>query len=66
VKRRLNAPYQREQIQLEKLKRALKPEELAAAMINVTDRDQRLELLEKQFTELESHYKKVLEKVAAA
>ncbi|XP_023348942.1 histone acetyltransferase type B catalytic subunit [Eurytemora carolleeae] len=65
VKRRLNAPYQREQSQLEKLRRALKPEEFAAAMVNITDREQRLELLEKQFTELEAHYKKILEKVAA-
>ena len=38
VKRRLNAPYQREQSQLEKLRRALKPEEFAAAMVNITDR----------------------------
>jgi len=66
VKRRLNAPFKREQTQLEKLKRALKPEELNTVMINFTDREQRLEMLEKQFVELESHYLKVLEKVAAA
>ena len=29
-------------------------------------REQRLELLEKQFTELEAHYKTILDKVAAA
>jgi len=66
VKRRLNAPYQREQSQLEKLKRACKPEEFAAVMVNITDREQRLELLEKQFTELETHYKTILDKIAAA
>merc|ERR1712233_123955 len=66
VKRRLNAPYQKEQSQLAKLQKALKPEEFAAAMVNVTNREQRLENLDKQFHELEEHYKSVLEKVAAA
>merc|ERR1719495_1071491 len=63
VKHRLNAPYQREQSQLEKLRRALKPEEFNAAMVNITDREQRLEMLNKQFLELEAHYKKVLHKI---
>ena len=89
-----------------KLQKALKPEEFAAAMVNVTNRfdficvclwytktgsfhhsmdcllfpsisrgklfkdslarEQRLETLDKQFQELEEHYKSVLEKVAAA
>jgi len=66
VKARLNAPYQKEQAQVEKLKKHLKSEELAAIMLNVTDRDQRIEMLNKQFGELEEHYRKVLEKVAAA
>lgn len=66
VKKRLNVPYQKEQSQLAKLQKALKPEEFAAAMVNITNREQRLEILEKQFVELESHYKAVLEKVAAA
>merc|ERR1719354_1173295 len=66
VKARLNAPYQKEQAQVEKLKKHLKSEELAAIMLNVTDRDQRIEMLNKQFCELEEHYRKVLEKVAAA
>jgi len=66
VKRRLNAPYQKEQSQLVKLQKALKPEEFAAAMVNVTNREQRLENLDRQFQELEEHYKSVLEKVAAA
>jgi histone acetyltransferase 1 len=66
VKRRLNAPYQREQSQLEKVRRAFKPEEFEAAMVNITGREQRLELLEKQFNEVETHYKKILEKVAAS
>jgi len=65
VKRRLNAPYQKEQSQLVKLQKALKPEEFAAAMVNVTNREQRLETLDRQFQELEEHYKSVLEKVRA-
>lgn len=66
VKRRLNAPFQKEEGQLAKLQKALKPEEFAAAMVNVTNREQRLEILDKQFLELEAHYRSVLEKVAAA
>jgi len=65
VKRRLNAPYQKEQSQLAKLQKALKPEEFAAAMVNVTNREQRLENLDKMYQELEHHYRSVLEKVAA-
>jgi len=66
VKKRLNVPYQKEQSQLAKLQKALKPEEFAAAMVNITNKEQRLEILEKQFVELENNYKAVLEKVAAA
>jgi len=66
VKKRLNAPYQKEQDQFEKLKKHLKPEELASVMLNLTDREQRLEMLNNQFSDLEEHYRKVLEKVAAA
>jgi len=66
VKKRLNIPYQKEQSQLSKLQKLLKPQEFAAAMVNITNKEQRLENLEKQFIELETHYKTVLEKVAAA
>ena len=66
VKKRLNIPYQKEQSQLSKLQKLLKPQEFAAAMVNITNKEQRLEILEKQFGELETHYKTVLEKVAAA
>ena len=65
VKKRLNIPYRKEQSQLSKLQKLLKPQEFAAAMVNITNKEQRLEILEKQFTELETHYKSVLEKVAA-
>ena len=66
MKRRLNAPYQKEQSQMAKLQKALKPEEFAAAMVNMTNREQRMESLDKQFLELEAHYRSVLEKIAAA
>lgn len=66
VKKRLNIPYQKEQSQLAKLQKLLKPQEFAAAMVNITNREQRLETLDKQFSELEEHYKTVLDKVAAA
>ena len=66
VKKRLNIPYQKEQSQLSKLQKLLKPQEFAAAMVNITNKEQRLENLEKQFIELETHYKTVLEKVAVA
>ena len=59
----MNTPYQKEQSQLSKLQKLLKPQEFAAAMVNITNKEQRLEILEKQFTELESHYKSVLEKL---
>ena len=66
IKRRLNLPYQKEQSQLAKLQKALKPEEFAAAMVNITNKEQRMEILTKQFEDLENDYKTVLEKVAAA
>jgi len=66
VKRRLNIPYQKEKSQLSKLEKALKPEEFAAATMNITNREQRMESLHRQFTELEEHYKYVLERVAAS
>ena len=49
-----------------KLQKALKPEEFAAAMVNMTNREQRMESLDKQFLELEAHFRSVLEKIAAA
>ena len=66
VKKRLNIPYQKEQSQLTKLQKLLKPEEFARAMVNITNKEQRLETLEKQFIELETHYRTVLDKIAAA
>ncbi|KAG7164503.1 Histone acetyltransferase type B catalytic subunit-like 2, partial [Homarus americanus] len=50
---------------MEKLKKVLKPEEYAATM-TITSKDQRLESLERQYAELEEHYLHVLERLASA
>lgn len=65
VKKRLNIPFMKEAKQLEKLKKALNPEEFAAATINITNREQRLENLQAQFNELNEHYKQILERISA-
>jgi len=64
VKRRLNIPYEKEKHQLDKLSKALKPEEFTAATINITNREQRLENLHRQYVELEDHYRYILNRVA--
>jgi len=66
IKKRLNIPFQKEANQLEKLKKALNAEEFAAATINITNREQRLENLQNQFNELTDHYKQILERVSVS
>ena len=63
VKKRLNLPFLQEERKLEKLKKSLKPEEFAAATLNMTNKEQRLETLQSQFKDLEEHYLHVLEQV---
>ncbi|XP_045115060.1 histone acetyltransferase type B catalytic subunit-like isoform X1 [Portunus trituberculatus] len=63
VKNRLNVQYKKEDRDMEKLKKILKPEEFTATM-SITSREQRLESLERQYSELEEHYLKVLERLA--
>jgi len=65
VKKRLNIPYQKEKNQMAKLKKALKPEEFAAATLTMTNREQRLESLQAQYNELFDHYTQVLERISA-
>lgn len=65
VKSRLNVQYKKEDRDMEKLKKVLRPEEYAATM-TVTSKDQRLESLERQYVELEEHYSQVLERLAAS
>lgn len=62
VKNRLNVQYKKEDRDMEKLKKVLKPEEYAATM-SITSREKRLESLERQYSELEEHYLRVLERL---
>ncbi|CAB4055722.1 HAT1 [Lepeophtheirus salmonis] len=63
VKKRLNQPYQKEERQLAKLQKVLKPEEYTAATINITNRQQRLENLHSLYSELEEHYRAIVTRV---
>ena len=58
--------FQTEERKLAKLKKALKPEEFAAATLNLTNREQRLESLQSQYKELEEHYLHTLERISSA
>ena len=51
---------------MSKLQKVLRPDEFAAATANITNREQRLKVLDNQFKELEEHYLTVLERIAAA
>nr|CAG4650171.1 EOG090X06NC [Sida crystallina] len=64
VKRRLNVPYQKEASDYKKLQRALNPDELRSTL-STSNREQRLENLEKQYRALEDDYRHILERVAA-
>ena len=55
---------QQEERKLAKLKKALKPEEFAAATLNITNKEQRLESLQSQYKELEEHYLHVIERLS--
>ena len=57
---------QKEDRQLEKLKRALKPEEYTAATINMTNKEQCEEQVKTQFEALESHFLRIVERLPAA
>ena len=57
---------QKEKHQLDKLRKALSAEEFAAATINITNREQRLESLQAQYNELLDHYKSILERIAVS
>ena len=57
--------FQKEEKQLSKLQKVLRPDEFAAATANITNREQRLTVLDNQYKELEEHYLAVLERIAA-
>lgn len=65
VKKRLNVPFQKEKADMEKLKLILKPEELSAT-VNMQTPHERMQHLEQLYQELESHYKKTIERIAAS
>lgn len=62
VKNRLNAPYQRELLDMEKLAKTLAPDELKAA-INPIPAEQRIEKLDHLYKESEEKYKAVIERL---
>lgn len=64
VKKRLNIPFQKEKADLEKLKLILKPEEMSAT-VNLQTPHERMQHLEQVYQELETHYKKTIERIAA-
>jgi len=65
IKNRLNVQFKKEDRDMEKLKKILKPEEYTATM-TMTSKEQRLESLEHQYQELEERYSHTLERLAAA
>lgn len=62
VKNRLNVPFQREKLDLEKLQKNLSPEELKAAA-NQIPREQRMEQLDHSYAELEEKYRHIIERL---
>ncbi|XP_054712533.1 histone acetyltransferase type B catalytic subunit-like [Uloborus diversus] len=62
VKNRLNAPFQREKLDMEKLQKNLSPEELKAAS-NMIPREQRLEQLDQMYKDTEAKYKHIIDKL---
>ena len=55
--------FQKEKADMEKLKRLLKPEELTATQ---QTQQERMQYLDQVYQELEAHYKKTIEKMAAS
>nr|CAG4645540.1 EOG090X06NC [Lynceus sp. MCZ IZ 141354] len=65
IKNRLNVPFQKEQMDFDRLAKVMKPEELASAL-SVMGREQRLESLEQQYRTLEEHYRHILLRLEAS
>ncbi|KAK4323856.1 hypothetical protein Pmani_005495 [Petrolisthes manimaculis] len=64
VKSRLNIQYKKEDRYMEKLKKMLRPEEYAAT-VSTTSQDQRVESLDRQYSQLEDHYLHILDRIFA-
>ncbi|GAB6019378.1 hypothetical protein CHUAL_000964 [Chamberlinius hualienensis] len=63
VKNRLNAPFQRQKTELNKLQKTLRPEEFRVIAQLDTRTSQRIEQLEGMYKELEEEYHHVLDKI---
>ncbi|CAB3994229.1 histone acetyltransferase type B catalytic subunit-like [Paramuricea clavata] len=64
IKKRLNAPFQKEKADLEKLRFALTPDEYTTAIATMAQREQ-LNVLEESYQETIKQYKRILERIAA-
>nr|CAG4651841.1 EOG090X06NC [Triops cancriformis] len=65
IKQRLNIPYQKEQNDIAKLRKALNTEELQAAM-SMASKEVQIVELDKLYRELEENYRKIIERLATA
>ncbi|XP_031552908.1 histone acetyltransferase type B catalytic subunit-like [Actinia tenebrosa] len=65
VKRRLNAPYQKEKADADKLKKVLSAEEMSATLLLPSPSEQRKHL-EQLYEELEECYLRTIERIAAS
>ncbi|XP_065309933.2 histone acetyltransferase type B catalytic subunit isoform X1 [Dermacentor albipictus] len=65
VKNRLNAPYQKQKTDVEKLQRTMSPEEFRATL-QCLNAENRIEQLESQYRDLEMEYRRTIERLAVA
>lgn len=65
IKNRLNAPYQRQKADMEKLRCTMSDEEFRTTL-QCLNAENRIEQLETQYREVELEYRKVLERLAAS
>lgn len=64
VKKRLNSPYKREQLDMKKVEAAVKKLDKAGNVI-VQPAEQRIQVLEKEYRLLEDDYKRVIKRLEA-
>ncbi|KAL3210656.1 hypothetical protein MRX96_036939 [Rhipicephalus microplus] len=65
VKNRLNAPYQKQKTDIEKMQRTMSPEEFRATL-QCLNAENRIEQLESQYRDLEMEYRRTIERLAVA
>lgn len=64
VKNRLNAPHQRQKLDLEKLQKTLSADELKATL-TYANKEQRIEQLDHQYKDIEAEYKQVIGRLSS-